>query len=175
MTPRPEHSHVPVSAGEARPMSDESDYSAFFLEQFPRVVRTIHLIVRDRGRAEDIAQDAFVQLLKDWPRIASYERPDAWVRRVAIRMAVRGVRRDQLWSVLRARIGIRPPPEPRDLDVETAVARLPRAQRAAIALFYYEDRPVSEIALILGCTESTARVHLHHARRKLAVLLGEEA
>jgi DNA-directed RNA polymerase specialized sigma24 family protein len=159
----------------AIPMTDEDvGYSRFFRDQYPRVVRTIHLIVHDQSRAEDIAQDAFLRLLRDWPRISSYERPDAWVRRIAIRMAVRGLRRDQLFSTFRTYLLPRPAPEPRDLDVADAVRLLPRAQRAAIALFYYEDRPVSEIASIMGCTESTARVHLHHARQRLAKLLGEE-
>ena len=152
-----------------------ASYSLFFRDQFPRVVRTIYLIVHDQARAEDIVQDAFVSLYKDWSRISRYDRPEAWVRRIAIRMAVRGLRRDQLWSVIRMRLGTRPSHEPRDLDVADAVRQLPRSQRAAIALFYYEDRPVAEIAAILGCTESTARVHLHHGRRKLATLLGEEA
>jgi RNA polymerase sigma-70 factor (ECF subfamily) len=44
-----------------------------------------------------------------------------------------------------------------------------------VVLFYYEDRPVSEIATILGCSESTAKVHLHRARKSLARILGEEA
>lgn len=164
-----------VDAANAFPMTDEdAGYSRFFRDQYPRVVRTIHLIVHDQARAEDISQDAFLALLKDWSRISGYERPDAWVRRIAIRMAVRGLRRDQLFSTLRMHLLPRQAPEPRDLDVSAAVRLLPRAQRAAVALFYYEDRPISEIATILGCTESTARVHLHHARQRLARFLGEE-
>lgn len=152
----------------------DAAYSRFFRDQFPRVVRTVHLIVHDQARAEDIVQDAFIALYRDWTRLADYEKPEAWVRRVAIRMAVRGVKRDHLWATIRQKLTIRPATQPRDLDVIAAVRQLPRSQRAAIALFYYEDRPVAEIAAILGCTESTARVHLHHARRRLATLLGEE-
>ena len=171
------HPVKPMSIGTAHayPVIDEdTGYSRFFRDQYPRVVRTIHLIVHDQARAEDIAQDAFLGLLKDWPRISGYERPEAWVRRIAIRMAVRGLRRDRSFSALRMHLLPRPAAEPRDLDVADAVRLLPRAQRAAVALFYYEDRPVAEIAFILGCTESTARVHLHHARQRLAKLLGEE-
>jgi RNA polymerase sigma-70 factor (ECF subfamily) len=138
------------------------------------VTRTIRLIVRDRARAEDIAQDAFLQLFRDWPRIAAYERPEAWLRRVAIRLAVRGLRRDALWSRVRGLFLPRPAPTASDGDVLEAVGRLPRAQRAAIVLHYYEDRPVVEIAALLGCSEATARVHLHRGRRRLAELLGEE-
>jgi len=54
-----------------------------------------------------------------------------------------------------------------------AVRQLPGAQRAAIVLFYYEDRPVAEIAMILGCAEATARVHLHRGRKRMAQILGE--
>ena len=54
-----------------------------------------------------------------------------------------------------------------------AVAALPGQQRAAVALFYVEDRTTAEIAEILGCSESTARVHLHRGRQALALTLKE--
>jgi RNA polymerase sigma-70 factor (ECF subfamily) len=166
----------PVAAvGATAMIEDEAEYSRFFRAHYSRVVRTISLIVFDTPRAEDIAQDAFIRLYRDWARISHYERPEAWVRRIAIRMAMRGMRRDRLWSTLRTRLSPPPTPRPADVDVAWAVRQLPRSQRAAIVLFYYEDRPVADVAAILGCTESTARVHLHHARRRLATLLGEEA
>ena len=62
-----------------------------------------------------------------------------------------------------------------DIDVLRAVAQLPGMQRAAVILFYFEDRPVAEIADALACSEATARVHLHRARKRLAEMLGEES
>jgi RNA polymerase sigma-70 factor (ECF subfamily) len=44
----------------------------------------------------------------------------------------------------------------------------------AVVLHYFEDRPVAEIADVLGCAPATARVHLHKARPRLASLLHEE-
>src|SRR5206468_11285035 len=58
------------------------DFTAFFRDEFAGVLRTIELMLRDRARAEEITQDAFVQLYLNWPKISAYERPDAWVRRV---------------------------------------------------------------------------------------------
>jgi RNA polymerase sigma-70 factor (ECF subfamily) len=58
-------------------------------------------------------------------------------------------------------------------ELADAIRQLPGAQRAAIVLFYYEDRPVAEIAAILGCAEATARVHLHRGRKRMAQILGE--
>ena len=59
-------------------------------------------------------------------------------------------------------------------DVLDAVRSLPAQQRAAVVLHYFEDRPVAEIADVLGCAPATARVHLHKARTRLAALLDEE-
>ncbi len=55
-----------------------------------------------------------------------------------------------------------------------AVRSLPRRQAQAIALFYLEDRPVAEIAEVLGASESTVKVHLHNARQTLARKLRDE-
>jgi RNA polymerase sigma-70 factor (ECF subfamily) len=150
----------------------DSGYTTFFRAEFAGVVRTIYLIVRDQSRAEDIAQEAFLQLLIHWPKVSRYEVPSSWVRRVAIRLAMRGMRRDRVWSAIKERIAPAPPESRLDPDIGAAIHRLPGRQRAAIALFYYEDRPVDEIARILGCSEPTVRVHLHRARRRLAEVLG---
>ncbi len=73
-------------------VSDEPrDYTTFFRREFAAVLRTVELMLRDHARAEEIAQDAFVQLHLHWSKVAAYERPDAWVRRVAIRLALRSL------------------------------------------------------------------------------------
>ena len=54
-----------------------------------------------------------------------------------------------------------------------AVASLPRDQREAVVLFYYEDLPAGEIARILGTTPGAVRVRLSRARERLRELLKE--
>jgi len=166
---------IGVKAGDARAIRErDAEFTWFFHAEYPQVVRTVHLILRDAGRAEDVSQEAFMALYARWPRIARYERPDLWVRRIAIRLAVRAARREGT-RAQRER-GARSPlpgPAPADPDLMRAIRELPSAQRAAVVLFYFEDRPAAEIAAILGCAESTARVHLVHARARLAELLGE--
>jgi RNA polymerase sigma factor (sigma-70 family) len=160
--------------GAGRPgAADDDAFTWFFRAEFPAVLKTVWLMVHDRGRAEEITQDAFVQLLLHWPKVARYQRPDAWVRRVAVRLAVRALRRDALGRALERGLETPAPPAPADVDLLAAVRRLPPAQRAAVVLFYFEDRPVAEIAQILRCAESTAKAHLLKARRRLAELLGE--
>jgi RNA polymerase sigma factor (sigma-70 family) len=169
--PRPRSLVRPNAA--SRELSEQLEFTAFFRLEFAPVLRAVELMLRDHGRAEEITQDAFIQLLAHWTKISSYERPDAWVRRVAVRLALRSLRRDQLWQAVRTRLLPSSPDRPSRHDVDAAIRLLPGSQRAAIVLHYYEDRPTAEIAGILGCSESTARVHLHHARKRMAQLLGE--
>lgn len=155
--------------------SADEEYAWFFAGEYPALVRTLFFIVHNVERAEDIAQDAFMQLLIHWKKVSRYERPDAWVRRVAIRLAMRSIRREQKRSLVERRSETQQLPGPIDVDLTDAIAQLPPQQRSAVALFYFEDRPMEEIADILGCSTSTGWVHLHKARKRLAVLLGEEA
>jgi RNA polymerase sigma-70 factor (ECF subfamily) len=154
--------------------ASEAEYSEFFRVEFAAVVRTAYLIVHDQHAAEDLAQEAFTRLLLNWQKIARYERPDAWVRRIAIRLAVRFARRERMREVLLRWVEPPRPVRSSDLDLARAIRALPPRQRAAIALHYYEDRPLTEIADLLGCSHSTAKVHLFKARRRLATLLGED-
>ena len=54
-----------------------------------------------------------------------------------------------------------------------AVQSLPRDQREAVVLFYYEDLPTEEIARVLGTTPGAVRVRLSRAREKLRSILKE--
>ncbi|RYC13722.1 RNA polymerase sigma factor [Nocardioides zhouii] len=153
------------------------DFDAFFLHEFPRVARTVHHIVGDRARAEELTQDAFIELLRHWRTVAEYDRPDLWLRRVAIRKAQRerhrGWRRRELEVLTAPTETVDGPPTPAP-EVLAAVRRLAPGQRTVVVLFYFEDRPMSEIAEILGIKESTGWSQLHTARRHLADTLEEE-
>ena len=154
--------------------SVDEEYAWFFTGEYPALVRTLFFIVHNTERAEDIAQEAFMQLLVHWRKVSKYERPDAWVRRVAVRLAMRSTKREQMRSLVERRSRPAELPQPIDVDLANAIEQLPPRQRAAVVLFYFEDRPMQEIADILGCSVSTGWVHLHKARKRLAALLGEE-
>jgi RNA polymerase sigma-70 factor (ECF subfamily) len=165
---------APTDRAEPSEPNQEAAFAVLFQAEYPALVRSMYFIVHDREHARDLAQDAFVQLFTRWRRVSHYERPDAWVRKVAVRMAVRSIRRDRLRRQLEHEVDVLPERGGVDLDVLRAIGKLPGSQRAAIVLFYLEDRPVAEVADILSCSEVTAKVHLHRARRRLAELLGDD-
>ena len=157
-------------------MDEEEEFRWLFAAEYPAVVRTVFFVIYDRARAEEIAQDAFVQLLRHWAKVRHYASPEAWVRRIAIRLAIRDARREQRLAQIRRQSIAEPPAAEPTLDLELlkAIRALPPRQRSVIALFYYEDRPMQEIAEILGCSTATGWVHLHRARKRLGALLTEE-
>jgi RNA polymerase sigma factor (sigma-70 family) len=149
------------------------EFETLFRRAFAGVATVAAMITGDRETGREIAQEAFTQLVAHWGRVSQLERPEAWVRRVAIRMAVREARR-----------GRRVPDEPRPasdevgsigtgIEVRRAVLTLPARQRAVVVLHFFEDLSLVDVARLLGCSPATARVQLHRARARLAELLRE--
>lgn len=124
----------------------DRDYDWYFRACFGPVARTVFLIVHDRELAEDVTQEALYRMLRHWRTVSTYDSPEAWVRRVAIRIAVREVQRA---AARPAKVRVAQRRQYDDLpdpDVARAVAELAPMQRAAVVLYYWEDRPVHEVA-----------------------------
>lgn len=147
---------------------DAEQYDAFYANAFGRVTRELRRSVGPD--AEDIAQEALLVARQRWDVVQTLDRPEAWVRRVAVRMSARRARRERDRVSLEAAAD--PPrelPAPDlDLDLVAAILDLPDRHAAAIRLHHLEDRPVAEVAALLGCTEGAAKVLLLRARRVLA-------
>lgn len=148
-------------------------FSSFYRRELPQLVAVVAAIA-GYERAEDIAQEAMLRAHREWDRIARYDKPGAWARRVAINLATSNMRR--LGSERRAlarEVAHRrldaPPPE---VDGFWALVReLPPRQAAAVALHYLDDLSITEVAAILDCAEGTAKAHLHKERQTLAARL----
>ena len=124
------------------------------------------------GRAEEVTQDAFVRLYERWRGVAAIEYPEAWVRQVAIRAAVRRARRERFIPVVRG--SRRPPPRTgprRRPGAGHGVPSAPAAGRRGALL--PRGPPVDEVARLLGVSSSTVKQHLFRARGTLAAVLGE--
>jgi len=152
----------------------ERGFNAFYRDQFASIALIAGTTAGDRSSGEDIAQEAFSKAHGDWGRVSRLDKPGAWVRRVAINLALSRRRRLQTESRVLRRIGMRVEPSPRSHpDIWDAVNELPPRQRAVVALHYHEGHSVVEIAELLDCSVSAATSNLHKARTRLAVLLGD--
>ncbi len=148
-------------------------FEAFYAVQFARLATIAAAVSGDAATGEDLAQEALERARSRWATVAGYDDPGAWACRVTVNLALN--RRRRLATEARALLRLGPARDPGvepalhgDPAVWRAVAALPPRQRAAVALFYLEDRPVSEIAEVLGVSLSTATSTLHQARQRLA-------
>lgn len=168
----------PSKPGEATVTELSSDvFEDFFRKEYPAMVALAAAVSRSPHTAEDLAQEAMLRARRHWDRIGAFDMPGAWVRRVTINLALNNQRRVAREARTRLAWWERrepaEPPQPFDPRLLDALNALSPHQRAAVSLHYLEDRSTSEIANILGCSESTARVHLHRGRQALANHLGD--
>ncbi len=141
--------------------------------------------IGDRDEARDILQETYLQAFRSldryrgeaplavWLRAIAFGRATDW-KRVFLRRLKRTTRLDE------ASAGADPDVDEvrfasEDRALHCALARLSPHQRAALLLREWEDLGFGEIAKLLGCAESTARVHYARAREHMrAALRGSE-
>ncbi|MER5966610.1 RNA polymerase sigma factor [Streptomyces sp. NPDC002057] len=149
----------------------------------PRIVATAARIVRDVGIAEEIAQDALVAALEQWPRTGVPERPGAWLTAAAKHRAVDLVRRRETYARKLAEVGRTlgeesydpEPPGPGDIDddvlrlIFTACHPVLSAEaRAALTLRLVGGLRTDEIARAFLVPEATVAARITRAKRTLA-------
>lgn len=155
-----------------------SVFDALYRSEYRAVLQLAYVLSGSWAIAEEVTQESFLRLLA---RLERLHNPEGWVRQVAANLARSRLRR--MSAELRAlgRLGARPvvPPAPSEqLPAEldrfwVEVRALPRRQAQAVALHYLEDRPVREVAELMGCAEGTAKALLYQARQRLARQLGD--
>ena len=154
---------------------DEVAIREFLHTSYPRLVAAVALTSGSRPAAEDAVQGA---LLRAWEQSEKGEEIDSlegWVSTVALNLARSGLRRVIAERKARSRLqGIAGTDliGPERVDVERALAKLPRRQREAVVCRYYLGMDTREIAKVLNVSEGTVKSTLFRARAALAVSLG---
>jgi RNA polymerase sigma-70 factor (sigma-E family) len=169
------------SIGESTARADvDTLVSALFVAEGARLVSLARFFVEDRTAAEDLVQEAFIRLSRSAGRIRDPERAAAYLRSIVINLA-RDHNRRGLVSLRH-----RPPAVPDEpsaeetaaaresrLEVVAALHELPRRQRDCVALRYYLELSVEDIARTLGLSPNSVKTHLQRGLRSLAVTLEE--
>lgn len=159
----------------SRPDRGASAFEEFYRDEYPAVLRLAFVMSGRWAIAEEVTQEAFMRALDRWDD-RGLERPEAWVRTVAVNLARSRFRRVAAEVRALARLDRRSPSAAPDVPLEmtafwAAVRSLPRRQAQAVALYYVEDRSVLDVAELMGCAEGTAKALLHQARAKLADII----
>ena len=144
------------------------------VRQYQRSVYSVALrMLSDRHRAEDLAQEVFLQLYRSLDAIDSDSHLAFWLRKVAVNRAIDRIRqesRHESESLAETDVIVA---ESTDSDpllqrrMAELVAQLPPAARAVVVLRYQEDLDPTEIASTLDMSINTVKSHL---KRSLASL-----
>lgn len=162
--------------------ADEKDATAL-VEQLYRdagrqLVLAAYALTGNVADAQDAVQEAFVKAFDRPSRVVAADNPVAWMRTVTINIARGRYRRNRRLKVLMRRLpepdAVIPGLAPDRVAVLTAIAKLPDSQREAIALHYFADLTVEDIASALGTPAGTVKSRLKRARDALAELLSDE-
>lgn len=166
-------------------------FAGLVMAQQRRALRIAYQYLRDSSDADEAVQDAFV---KSFSHIGSYREAwpfEVWFTRILIngcldRRKARARRdrwvvpADETFEDAPATVGgtVAPDPEARLLARErrsrlaAAIDRLDGRQRTVFMLCHFADRSPREVSAMTGISESTVRVHLFRAARKLRSILG---
>lgn len=168
--------------GEEAQVQQPADFASYVAARGAALQRFAYLVTGSSADAADLVQEALSRAYPRWAALARTDTAEAYVRRSIVNASISGWRKnrrlvvvDDAEPLLRQHV-----PDPAaavgDADEAWRLCReLPARQRAAVMLRFYEDLSFAQIALVLDCTEATARSHVHRAVTALRLRLQHAA
>jgi RNA polymerase sigma-70 factor (ECF subfamily) len=146
------------------------DLEAIYREHGRTLWRSLFAYTGGRREiADDAVSEAFARALANAGRIRE---PVAWLYRVAFRIASAEMKRERNLQEV-PEIAAHPSGNALP-ELLRALRHLSPAQRAAVYLHYQADRPVAEVAKLLGMSAAAVKVHLFRGRQRLRNLIQED-
>ena len=165
-------------------LNGKTEQYEYFLDRYgQQVFVLVDRIVSCQEDAEELTQDVFLKAFQQLSSFKAESSFSTWIYRIATNIAISAVRKKRN-DVLRlddsvfANFSDTQVDEALEDESEEQMERLQQAmnqleadERALITLYYLEEKPLAEVAFILGMTEGNAKVKLHRIRKKLYVLI----
>lgn len=153
-----------------------------------RASRLAFYYLRDAAEADEATQDAFVRAFTHLATFNEQLSFDVWFTRILVNACLDRVKartRRSRWFVPLSDGVDSPPPPPSPIEspeaallrterasqLKVAIEGLPERQRMVVMLSHLDGRSTKEVSEITGLSESTVRVHLFRAIRKLRLAL----
>ena len=155
----------------------EIDLAALVETYSKLLYRVAHSVLRSSTEAEDVVQDVFVRVLEHYDSLPAVRDLRVWLVRIAWNLAIdrkRRIRPGQLDEAFAQTLAAQNLPADIAFDEARRIAlvlaeieRLPKSERHVLLLSAIEEMETSEIAQVLGRSESAVRALLFRARSRL--------
>jgi RNA polymerase sigma-70 factor (sigma-E family) len=165
----------------------KAEFDLFVTESAEGLLRTASLMTWDVAAAEDLVQECFLRVSRRWPRVRTMEHPKAFARTVLVNLALDDGRRRSRHRAELNRSGSHHVQDHEDdgavrvlsrveasADLTRALAGLPRRQRIALVLRYFDDLTEAETARTLGCSVGTVKSQHARAMARLRELIPQQ-
>jgi RNA polymerase sigma-70 factor (ECF subfamily) len=156
---------------------DEGAFAALVGPMVEPALRLAYSMLGDRAEAEDATQEA---LTSAWRKLGQL-RPGMPVRPwffAIVMNRCRNIRRTQWFRLVRVpdvfESASASEPGMEHVDLERAMARLPKRDRQILFLHFYLDLPINEVAIAMGISGSAAKTRIYRACHRLRPDLAEE-
>lgn len=156
-------------------MRGATEFDVFYTRSAGRVLGQVYALTGNRAEAEDAVAEAYARAWQRWSTVRACDSPEAWVRRVASRIAISNWRK----AINQLRAHSRRYREPVDdldpsldhLELVAALRSIPAKQRHVIVLHHLVGLSVAEIALEIGVPVGTVKTRLARGRKAMAEYL----
>jgi RNA polymerase sigma-70 factor (ECF subfamily) len=153
---------------------DEADEMAFerlYRGSFALLVGQLFILTTNRAEAEEAVQEAFARLWPRWHELREWDNPEAWVRRVAINIAIsRWRKHSRLVSLRESNVPIPDAGSPVG-ELAEALRHVRRKHRQALLLHHVIGLSVAEVASEMSARQGTVKSWLSRGRNELERLL----
>jgi RNA polymerase sigma-70 factor (ECF subfamily) len=137
-------------------------------------------LMKDRGRAEDAAQESFIKAWAALPGFKGESKFSSWLYRICYNTCISELRKKRPEVELDEAVGLGvsgPVEEFRNRDMQAVirdeVSKLPDDYRAALTLYHFNGLSYEEIAKLTRKPMGTVKAHIHRARAALKTRLLE--
>lgn len=165
-----------------RILDGRSDEYAYFVKTYSaQVLDFVSRMVSDASDAEELAQDAFVRAFRSLGQFDGRSSWLTWVLRITYHTALNHLKRRRLQWLSIDDLPLADTPD-NDLStdreeriqlLDTAIDRLPADEQLLLHLYYYDDRPLRDIAYIMDAEPGLLASRLHRIRKKLLLMMKE--
>lgn len=154
---------------------DESAFEQLYSRYHDKVFAIARGVLLDNDDTADAVQEVFTLVYKNLKRFDRRSKFSTWLFRIAVNGSIQLARKNRVksrWTNLNEAAAKAAPEDvpASDPEIDAAMAKMNPADRAILAMFYWDELPLNDIAEALSCSPNAAKTRLYRARERFREL-----